>query len=229
MNFWDHLIELRERIVKAAAAIGVGMAVSFFGLERMAFHAALLPLGDQKLQYLGIAEAFTTHLLFALWLGVILALPIVAYQAWAFVAPGLFPKEKKVVVVLALASTALFLAGAAFGYFVLMPVVIEFFLSFQEANLVYGGALEPYLKTFTGILLGTGVAFQLPIILIGLMKAGILERATLAAQRPYWILFIVVAAAVLTPTGDIVTQLLLAVPMWILFEGALLAARVFRI
>lgn len=224
MTVLDHLVELRVRLIKSAVAVLVMTVLSFGWLEPIAFELARRPLGGRPLLYLGITEAFTVHLWFAFYLGLALALPIVAWQAWAFVAPGLHVHERRAVLKLTTASTGLFLAGASFGYTVLLPVVVQFFLSYEADGLAYGGALESYLKLVAGLLLGTGAAFQLPIILFGLMLSGVVTRKTLADQRGYWILAIVTAAAVLTPTSDVITQLLLAVPMWLLFEGALVAA-----
>lgn len=231
MTFIEHLIELRERIIKALIAVGVAMVISFFFVEPTAFEWALKPLAGRELLFLGIADAFTIHMTFALYLGFILALPVVAYQAWAFVSPGLYPNERAIAVKLASVSTLLFLAGAAFGYFLLMPVAVKFFLSFEapNLNLRYGGALDPYLQLFAGILIGAGLCFQMPLIMIGLMKAGILSAKTAAEQRGYWILAIAILAAVLTPTGDMMTQCLLGVPMWLLFESAIIYARIARI
>ncbi len=225
MTFLEHLVELRSRIIKSLLAVAVGMSLSYFLFEERVFEWALLPLAGRELMYLGIAEAFTIHLLFALYLGFVIALPVVAYQAWAFVSPGLYPRERSAAVKLATVSTLLFLLGAAFGYFLLMPVAVKFFLSYESANLKYGGALEPYLKLFAGILIGSGLCFQMPLVMIGLMKAGILSARSASEQRGYWILGIAILSALLTPTGDVMTQLLLAVPMWILFESAILYMR----
>ncbi len=224
MSILDHLTELRSRLIKSALAVAVTTVIALGWLEPLAFEWVRQPLGDRKLLYLGITEAFTVHLWFAFYLGLILALPIVAWHAWAFVAPGLHLHERRAVLKLTVASSGLFAAGAAFGYFALLPVVVQFFLSYENSGLQYGGALESYLKLVAGLLLGTGFAFQLPIVLFGLMMAGIVTRRTLSEQRGYWILAIVIAAAVLTPTSDVVTQMLLAIPMWLLFEGALFAA-----
>lgn len=225
MPFWSHLVELRERLLKSLAGIAVGVVLSIAFLERMVFDLALKPLGSRKLMYLGLAEGFTTHLFLSLIIGTILALPYVAYQIWAFVAPGLYPRERRVAVRLSFASTGLFFAGVLFAYFILMPVVVRFFLSFETDQLVYGGALGSYLKTFAGLLLGTGLAFQFPLVLLGLVRAGIVTPESLAAQRGYWILAIVTLAAVLTPTGDMMTQSLVSLPMWILFEGAVILSK----
>lgn len=224
MTILDHLTELRSRIIKSLLAVIVMTGISFGWLEPIAFAWARAPLQGHKLQYMGITEAFTTHMWFAFYLGLILALPIVIYQIWAFVAPGLHLSERGAIMKLASASTALFAAGAVFGDLVLMPIVVQFFLSYQESGLEYGGSLESYFSLFAGILIGTGAAFQLPIILFGLMVSGIVTRRQLSEQRGYWVLAIVTAAAILTPTSDVITQMVLAVPMWILFESALLCA-----
>lgn len=205
------------------------MAISFAFLERWAFELALRPLGDRPMIFLGLGEAFTTHLGFALALGFILALPIVAYQIWAFVAPGLYPNERRAAQKLALASTVLFALGAAFSYFILLPIIVIFFLSYEVGNLQYAGAIGPYLKLFSGILIGGGIAFQFPLILLAGMKSGLITSEKISGKRGYWILGIVIASALLTPTGDVVTQLVLAAPLWLLFEVAILYGRLTRI
>ena len=226
MSFWDHLIELRARLIKSILAAVFGMGISLIWLEEKAYELALRPLGDKQLMYLGLSEAFTTHLFLAMYLGLVVALPVIAYQMWSFVTPGLYPNERTAALSMSLVSTLLFIMGVAFAYFVLMPIVVMFFLGFEQPGLTYGGALGPYLRLISGILIGTGVAFQLPIVLFGLIKSGVVSVESIGKQRPYWFLGIVIAAAILTPTGDIVTQMTLAVPMYILFELALLAAKI---
>lgn len=201
------------------------MIVSIAFIERWAFSLALAPLGKRDLMFLGLGEAFVTHFSFSLYLGFFLALPVVAYQIWAFVAPGLYPAERRAALKLAIASSVLFTLGVLFAHFFLMPAIVEFFLSFEEPGLKYGGAIGPYLRLFAGVLAGSGLSFQLPLLLLALIKSGLLSAEQLSDKRRYWILGIVVAAAFLTPTGDLVTQSLLAFPMWLLFEGALLYAR----
>lgn len=224
MNFWEHLIELRSRIIRSLLAVGMGMAISVGFLERHVFTLALKPLEGRNLMFLGLGEGFTTHLALAFALGVILALPVIAWQAWSFVAPGLYPGERRATILLAVSSTVLFATGITFAYWVLLPVVVRFFLSFEEPGLVYGGALGQYLRLVAGLVIGAGVAFQFPLVLLGLIKSGLISRRNLSKNRGYWILAIVTAAAILTPTGDIVTQLLLAIPMWLLYEAALVVS-----
>lgn len=223
-DFWEHLIELRARIIKSLIAVCVGVVIAFMGLERLAFTAALAPLGSRKLMYLGIGEAFTTHLLFSLWLGALIAIPVIAYQMWSFVAPGLYDAERQAAVKLAACSTVLFIAGMAFGYFMMLPVVIHFFLSFESDSLIYGGALGSYLKMVAGILFGAGISFQLPLVIFGLIRSGVISADSIGHQRPYWILGITIVAAILTPT-DVLSMIMMAVPMWLLFEAGVFVAR----
>jgi len=228
MSILVHLIELRNRIIKSLIALGIGMAISFFWLEPIVFRAALLPLGKRELLYLGLGEAFSVHLTFAFYLGIVIAVPIIAYQVWAFVAPGLYPKEKSFAFRASFLSVILFATGAAFGYFFLLPTVVKFFLSFEADGLRYGGALEPYLSLVSGIVLGAGIAFQLPLLLLGLMKAGIVSREAIASRRRYWMFVIIIAGAILTPTGDAATLAVFCLPLWLLFEITLFIAKLGR-
>jgi sec-independent protein translocase protein TatC len=225
MTLLDHLIEFRARLIKCLLAVGLAMIVSFIWAEPWIFRLAIAPLRGRELMYLGLGEAFSVHLTLAFLIGCILAAPIIAYQVWAFIAPGLYANERRIVVKLAAISLLLFAAGLAFGYYLILPIIVEFFLSFEVDGLQYGGAIEPYLRLVAGLLLSAGIVFQLPLLLLGLIKSGIVTRDSLARQRRYWILGIVTVSAALTPTGDAATLALFAIPIWLLFELTLLLAR----
>lgn len=225
MTFLDHLIEFRARLIKCLFAVGLAMIVALIWAEPWVFRLALAPLRGRELMYLGLGEAFAARLALAFQVGCILAAPIIAYQIWAFVAPGLHANERRIAVKLAGISLILFAAGLAFGYFLILPVIVAFFLSFEIEGLRYGGALEPYLRLVAGLLLSAGIVFQLPLLLLGLIQSGLVTRKSLARQRRYWILGIVTVSAVLTPTGDAATLALFAIPIWLLFELTLLLAR----
>jgi sec-independent protein translocase protein TatC len=225
MTLLDHLIEFRARLIKCLLAVGLAMIVSFIWAEPWIFRLAIAPLRGRELMYLGLGEAFSVHLMLAFQIGCILAAPMIAYQVWAFIAPGLYANERRIAVKLAGISLLLFAAGLAFGYYLILPVIVEFFLSFEVDGLQYGGAIEPYLRLVAGLLLSAGIVFQLPLLLLGLIKSGLVTRDSLVRQRRYWILGIVTVSAALTPTGDAATLALFSIPIWLLFELTLLLAR----
>ena len=224
MTLIEHLIEFRARLIKCLLAIGGGMILSFAWAEPWLFRVALAPLKGRDLIYLGLGEAFSIHLTLAFQIGCFIAAPVIACQVWAFVSPGLYPNERRAAMRLAIVSFLLFAAGLGFGYFIILPIIVEFFLSFEVEGLQYGGAIGPYLSLTIGILLSAGIVFQLPLLMLGLLKSGLVTRETLARQRRRWILGIVVVSAALTPTGDAATLALFSIPIWLLFEMTLLLA-----
>lgn len=225
MGILQHLEELRRRVlVSLVAWIVASVVVYAYAADAIvAFLAA--PLGGRRLLFLGLAEAFWVRLKVSLWGGLALSFPVIAWHVWRFVAPGLYPSERRGVIVAALASTGLFAAGAALGYAALLPAAVGFFLSFEEPGLLYAGQVGPYLSLAVGLVLGAGIAFQVPVVVYALCRAGILTRSFVRAWRPAIIVGIFAAAAVLTPSPDAFTQILLAVPMWLLFEASILLAR----
>lgn len=221
----EHLEELRRRIIVSLAAWIAASVAAWIWLADDVLALLAAPLGPRPLVFLGLAEAFWIHLKVALWTGAALAAPVVAWQVWRFVAPGLFPKERRAVAAAAFLSTALFAAGIALGYVALLPAAVLFFLSFEAPGLAYGAQVGPYVSLAAGLVLGAGLAFQVPVVVLALARAGILTRAAVRRWRPAVIVGIFVAAAVLTPSPDAFTQCLLALPMWALFEASALAAR----
>jgi len=214
----EHLAELRRRISWILVAWLAGAVVSWqfhteiFGTLLRPAIAALAPDGG-TLQAIAPTEIFFTYLKCALLAGFVGTLPIFFWQIWAFVSPGLYASEKKLVLPFVIASTLLFLAGASFGYFVVFPVMFEFFTGFEAEYVRSAWTMREVFGFTTRMFLAFGVAFELPILVLFLSLAGILSAGQLLRGTPYAILAIFVAAAILTPSPDWVSQVLLGVPM----------------
>ncbi|MEP7316094.1 MAG: twin-arginine translocase subunit TatC, partial [Sphingomicrobium sp.] len=227
----EHLIELRRRLLWVVATLlGAFFACLYFSKPIFAILVQpLLAAGQGKLIYTDIFEAFFVEVKVAFFSALMLAFPVFATQLWRFVAPGLYAKEKKAFLPFLLMTPFFFAGGATFAYFVAMPWALKFLLGF-EGNV--GGveqealpAIGNYLSFVTRFLFGFGVAFLTPVLLMILERAGIVSRETLAASRRYAIVICGLVSAVLTPP-DAVSMLLMLVPLYSLYEFALLAIRV---
>ncbi|MEZ5692930.1 MAG: twin-arginine translocase subunit TatC [Altererythrobacter sp.] len=230
----DHLIELRGRLVRCVMALIVAFGISlYFADDILGFLLqplkAAFPDGKAQLIFTKLYEVFFVELKVALFAGFFLSFPIIANQLWAFVAPGLYAKEKKAFLPFLVATPILFTGGAALAYYVVMPTAFKWFLGFQgEAGGVEIEALpaaNDYLGLVMQFILAFGISFLLPVLLLLLNRAGIVSRQQLSAARRYVIVGVVALAAIITPP-DPGSQLLLAVPLLLLFEGSLLLMRV---
>ncbi len=226
----DHLIELRTRLMRCILAIGASFSVClYFASDIFGFLVrpltAAFPPGQGRLVYTKLYEAFFVELKVALFGAFLVSFPIIANQLWAFVAPGLYAKEKKAFLPFLFATPVLFTAGASLAYFVVMPTAFRWMLGFQG---VKGGlTLEAlpstgdYLSLVMQFILAFGISFLLPVLLLLLNRAGIVSRTQLSGMRRYVIVAITAVAAIITPP-DVVSQLMLLVPMVLLFEGSLI-------
>jgi len=227
----EHLIELRRRLLWCLATLVVTFFVCFaFASNIFAILVQpLLQAGQGKLIYTDIFEAFFVQVKVALFAALMLSFPVLAIQLWRFVAPGLYVKEKKAFLPFLLATPVFFGAGASFAYFIAMPWALHFLLSYQgDVGGVTQEALPGvgnYLTFVTRFLFGFGAAFLLPILLMILERAGIVTREQLAKSRRYAIVAAAAVAAVLTPP-DAVSMLMLMVPLYGLYEFAILAIRI---
>ena len=227
----EHLVELRRRLLWCLAALAAAFFICLY-FAREIFGVLVQPLlaaGQGKLIYTDIFEAFFVEVKVALFAALMITFPILATQLWKFVAPGLYAKEKRAFLPFLLVTPFFFGAGAAFAYFVAMPWALEFLLGF-EGNV--GGvtqealpAVGNYLSFSTRFLFGFGVAFLTPVLLMILERAGLVTREQLARSRRYAIVGCAVVSAVLTPP-DVVSQLMLLVPLYLLYELAIVAIRV---
>ncbi len=229
----DHLIELRTRLVRCVAALTVTFLIclyfadDIYGFLVRPLEAAFGP-GEGRLIYTQLYEAFFVELKVSIFAAFFVSFPIIANQLWAFVAPGLYAKEKRAFFPFLLATPILFTGGGALAYFVVMPTAFRWFLGFEGTT--GGVALEAlpaageYLALVMQFILAFGISFLLPVLLLLLHRAGIVRRAQLAGARRYVVVLVVAIAAIVTPP-DPGSQLILAVPLLLLFEGSLLIMR----
>lgn len=225
----EHLIELRQRLLWAVAALVVAFGFSlFFADEIFAILVkpltAAFPVGEGKIIYTKLYEAFFVEIKVAMFAAFFLAFPIISNQLWAFVAPGLYSNEKKAFLPFLIATPLLFTAGAALAYFIVMPTAFRFFIGFEGQ---VGGlsqealpAMGDYLSLVMQFILAFGVCFQLPVLLLLLNRAGLVTREQLKGLRRYMIVAAFALAAILTPP-DVISQLMLGIPLILLYEVSL--------
>ena len=229
-TFISHLMELRDRLLRSLIAIGVLFLCLFpFSSELydVLAHPMIrsLPEGS-KMIATGVITPFLIPVKIAAMVAFVVALPYVLYQAWAFVAPGLYAHEKKLVLPLVVASTLLFVIGMAFCYFFVFGVVFSFVNRIAPKSISVAPDIEQYLNFVLTMFLAFGVTFEVPVAVVLLARMGVVTLAQLRSVRPYFVVGAFVVAAVVTPP-DVVSQLLLAIPMCLLYELGLLAARFF--
>ncbi len=232
-NFISHLIELRTRLVRASAvvlavfvvlfAIWPGAAAIYDFMAQPMLHA--LPAGS-KMIATGVITPFMVPMKVTMAVSLIVSLPWVLYQAWAFVAPGLYTHEKRLVAPLIISSTLLFVVGVAFCYFLVFGTVFKFISDFAPKSIAVAPDIENYLDFVLMMCLAFGLTFEVPIVVIVLVRLGIVTVEKLKAIRPYVVVGAFVIAAVVTPP-DIMSQLFLAVPLCLLYEVGLLLAPLF--
>jgi sec-independent protein translocase protein TatC len=220
MTFLEHLDELRKRITHAVLALLVGFLAAFaFANRTQEFVYARLTadIPGGKLIYTEPGEGFFLYLKIAALTGVLLASPYVMWQVWLFIAPGLYAREKKLAIPFVLGSSSLFVAGAAFSHYVLFPAVWRFFAGFSNDFMVFTPRIDPVFGLYVKLMLGMGLVFQMPMLILVLARLGIVSAGFLARNIKYAVLIIFVVAAVVTPDGSPVTQALVAAPMCILY------------
>ena len=232
----SHLAELRVRLLWAFLAMGVGTAICYhfsqdiYGFLVRPLANAMGPHDSQRLIYTNLTEAFFTYLKVSVFAGCFVTFPVLLSQIWLFIAPGLFPHEKKSVLPFLIASPVLFACGGALVYFVVLPLAWQFFLSFQSTGaatvlpIMLEARVGEYLDLVMTLIFAFGICFQLPVVMALLAKAGLISAETLAAKRRYAIVGIFVVAAVLTPP-DVFSQIALALPLWALYEISIFVVR----
>jgi sec-independent protein translocase protein TatC len=215
----DHLRELRTRIFRVlitwviASALAWSFSEAIFGLL---MEPAVTALGDRPLQAIAPTEIFFTYLKSAVLAGFVLGLPVIFWQLWAFVSPGLYDTEKTAILPFVLVSTLLFAGGATFGYAVVFPLMFEFLTGFDSDFVQSAWTMREVFALTTRLFLAFGVAFELPVLVFFLSVAGIVDARTLLRGTPYAVLAVFVTAAILTPP-DWVSQIFLALPMVVLY------------
>lgn len=230
MGLMDHLTELRGRLVRCCIAVCIGFAVCWAVVDPI-FDIlirpllSVLPTGTHA-QYTTLPEAFFTRMYIAFVAGLFLASPAIFYQIWAFVAPGLYDEEKRHILPVAVLSAIFFVAGGAFCYFIVFPFAFSFFVSFSTPEIVITPKVSDYLSFVLKLLIAFGLIFEMPIFTLFLARMGILTAAIMRKGRRYAIVGIFILAAILTPP-DVVSQLLMACPMLILYEASIWVAAAF--
>ena len=227
-SFMSHLIELRDRLIRALLAIFIVFLCLFpWAKELYALLAqpllASLPKGGQMIAT-DVVGVFLVPMKVALMVAFLIALPYVLYQAWAFVAPGLYAHEKRLALPLVAASVFLFFVGMAFAYMLVFPTVFGFMAKIAPDGVAWMTDIEKYLSFVMSTFIAFGITFEVPVVVIVLVKMGIVEIKTLKEWRPYVIVGAFVIGAIFTPP-DVVSQLLLAVPLCLLFELGVFLAR----
>ena len=220
MTFLEHLDELRKRITHAVGALFVGFLISFAFIGRIQEFIYLRLteyLPGKKLIFTEPGEAFFLMLKMAALTGVLVASPYIMWQVWLFIAPGLYAKEKKLAVPFVIASSSLFIAGAAFSHYIVFPAAWNFFASFSNSYIEFMPRIDPVFGMYVKLMLALGLTFQLPVLIFVLARLGIVTAAWLMKNFRYAVLLIVITAAVVTPDSSPVSQLLVAGPMVALY------------
>lgn len=224
----SHLVELRSRLLRAFAAIVlVFLALVYFANDIYSILAEpllrQLPEGTSMIAT-GVATPFLTPMKLTLIVAFFAAIPYVLYQVWAFIAPGLYKHEKRLIAPLVFSSALLFYAGAAFAYFVVFPLAFGFFTKMAPEGVTIATDIASYLDFVLGLFVAFGIAFEIPIATILLCWTGVTTPKDLAGKRPYVVVVVFIVGMLLTPP-DVISQTLLAIPMWLLFEVGVFFAR----
>lgn len=227
-SFISHLVELRDRLLRSVAAVVV-VFVCLMPWAGNIYDLLALPMMQNlpegtKMIATGVVTPFFVPVKVTLMLAFVIALPVVLFQAWGFVAPGLYAHEKRLALPLVIGSTVLFLIGMAFCYFFVFGTVFKFIAQFAPKSITPAPDIEQYLAFVMTMFLAFGVTFEVPVFVIVLVKLGVVDIAKLREARPYVIVGAFIVAAVVTPP-DVVSQLLLAIPMCLLYELGILLAR----
>lgn len=226
--FISHLIELRSRILfSVVSVVLVFLPLAWYANDIYSYLAAPLlkhlPANSQMVA-IDVATPFTTPFKLAFVVALFISIPVILYQFWAFIAPGLYRHEKRLILPLLVASTVLFYGGAAFAYYVVFPLIFKFLTATTPVGVAVMTDISKYLDFVLTLFIAFGSAFQIPVLTVVLVWFGLVSHASLVEQRPYVIVGVFVIAMFLTPP-DALSQLLLALPMWFLFELGLLCSK----
>jgi sec-independent protein translocase protein TatC len=233
MTLIEHLVELRGRLIKASIGVLLGLAVGVFLVTGPPHLVDIIittfaPLNKSyaPVQSVGTTETFTSYMSTALTVGIIVGMPGIVYQLLAFVVPGLTDRERRLIYISLPFVTAFFLSGIAFGWFITVPTAIKFLIGFSDSTYIQSQpSLADFLGTITTLLLINGVVFELPIFIYVLAFLGVVTAKQLGSFRRFAVVIVVIVAAVITPTGDPINLMLLAIPMYLLYEVGVILAR----
>lgn len=225
-SFISHLEALRKTLIHSIASVALLSPIGFFLAPRCLgfLIQKTLPQSIEKLHYFSPMEVFIIQLKAGVIIALILAFPYIAYQFKNFLEPALYENEKRLLRLSAAFSVILFILGGVFCLFVILPMVMNFSASFSTPQLEATISMENYINLVAALILGFGIMFQLPLLVLILVKLGLMSTKSLSQARPYIIVGILTVAAILTPP-DILSQLMLGIPTWLLFEGGLIVAR----
>jgi len=226
MPFVDHLEELRKRLFYCIGSIAAFGIVAYVFSQRLLDVITTLIPDNTQLISLAPQQMFIVHIKVSFYAGIILSIPVLVYQFWQFVAPGLFPKERKMLFPVIFFTLFCFLIGGLFAYFIVVPNGLRFLASFQTTDIAATWSIDKYISFVTMMVMVFGVVFEIPLLAVFLAKIGLIHYRMLQRFRKYSILGAVVLGAVLTPP-DGFTQIALAIPLWILYEISIWLVRVF--
>ncbi len=232
----EHLLELKKRLIYCIIAFFLTTAISYYFAAEI-YEFLVQPLADafpdpthRRLIYTGLAEAFVTYLKLSVFAGFFAAFPVIATQLYLFLAPALYKKERKALIPYLIAAPTLFLTGAAFVYYLIFPAAWRFFLGFETGGGAGGlpiqleAKVSDYLDIVMHLMIAFGLSFQLPVVLVLLVRSGMVELETLKRGRKYALVLIVTVAAFITPP-DILSQISLSIPLYLLYEISILLCR----
>ena len=228
--FTEHLSELRDRLVRAFIAVGIGFIASYLFKEKL-FEILTKPLlqamGEgNKMIFTGLPEAFFTYLKISLLSGIALATPFLFYEFWMFISPGLYRREKSFLIPVVLLSLVFFGLGSSFGYFLVFPYGFKFFLGFASDTIQAMPSMKEYLGFASKMLLAFGLVFELPLVLTFMARMGLVTVKFLKKNRKYAVLIFFTGSALITPP-DVVTQIMMAIPLIVLYEISIIGAHFF--
>ncbi|WP_135229323.1 twin-arginine translocase subunit TatC [Deinococcus fonticola] len=233
---FDHLEELRRRIIFSLVFLVIGMAAAFQYRTQLIelvkeplTYSRLYRLGEVKLVAVNLTDQFMLSLNLSFWAGLALALPFILWQVWAFVSPGLYPSERRWGLPFILGAGLSFLGGAVFGFKLVLPTMIPFLVDFLGGAVTQMQSLASYVGNVMTFLIAFGLAFEMPILAIVLTRIGLVNHKMLRAGWRFALVGILLAAALITPTPDPGNMLLVAVPLYVLYELSVILSRVFRV
>ncbi len=227
--FLSHLEELRRRLIYCAIALGIGFIIAYFFSEDL-FKILMSPLKAQlpennKLIFTNLPEVFIAYIKTAFIGSILLSSPVIFYQLWMFIAPGLYQNEKRYIIPFVVFSSLLFIGGALFGYFIVFPFGFRFFLSYANEYVQALPSVQQYFSFSIKLLFAFGIVYELPVVIFFLTRMGLVDADFLRKKRKYAILLIFILGAILTPP-DVITQLMMAGPLLILYEIGIIIARI---
>jgi len=227
MSFLEHLDELRKRLIVCVSALGIGFLVSWAYVEKLVdfiFVPLRATIKGGKFQYIEPGEGFMMRMKLAALAGLFLSLPVILWQIWRFVAPGLYSNEKRFAIPFVILSTGFFTLGAAFSHYIAFPWTMQFFASYESDYMVFIPTISPVFAMYVKMMLAMGLVFEMPTAVYFLARIGLVTAGFLLRQFKYAVLVIFVAAAILTPGTDVVSQAMMAGPMIVLYLVSIVIA-----